>query len=77
MRTALTVALLLGSIATAFAGAGCDHCARHHRSHIESFWPQYRVIVPRPGGWYERDIPSDSFGTSFYGENGGTVHYGN
>jgi len=89
MRAILTTAILFGFISAADAHRFCvddtGHaylCARHPRvvapePESDDTTTTYTIIVPRPGGWFERDVPADSWGTSFYGENGGTVHYGN
>jgi hypothetical protein len=71
MKTAtalLAAALMLASWP---AAAHDCHCSHRHSGMVR----QYYRGEPRSERYYYRQ-PYDDFGTTFYGENGGTVHYG-
>jgi hypothetical protein len=72
MRTIIAVAILLGSVVMASAASYGDrhHEARAYHRGIERLWN------PDRRGYRYWDGPLSDEGTRFYGEAGGTVHYG-
>jgi hypothetical protein len=66
-RTLLAVALMLAAWP---ALANDCHCS-HHRSTSRQYYRNGNSRYER----YEYRAPYDDYGTSFYGQNGGTVHY--